>query len=55
MAEKHPLDIELADLADHLQGCSLCRLKFQRLLGLPVFPSLSTAISPDPTPDWDEE
>jgi hypothetical protein len=30
---RHPLDIELMDMAEHLKECGLCRLKFARLLG----------------------
>jgi len=30
---KHPLDIEIAEMVDHLKECSLCRKKFARLLG----------------------
>jgi hypothetical protein len=30
---RHPLDIEIMDMVDHLKECGLCRKKFARLLG----------------------
>jgi hypothetical protein len=29
---KHPLDIDLMEIADHLRMCSLCRLKLWRMM-----------------------
>jgi len=36
---KHPLDIDLMTMTDHLKQCSLCRRKFYRLMGWPYAPS----------------
>ena len=32
----HPLDVDLVEMAEHLRGCQLCRLKFARVMYKPI-------------------